>query len=217
MNLLRSACKPGIRLGLASHLLIIIGVMKNFVPLQAPRNPLAKYLCIGILMQGLSGCSDENRSYPVVGEPFPLAALKEIKTIEGDPYSLSGKTLLINFWATWCAPCRREMPILQNLSDSLDPNRFIVIGISVDDHVNLIREFLLQYDIRFHNFHDQDFRLASELLGIESYPQTFIVSPKGVITARISEVISLQEDVNRRLQDSERHSEPITMLRQING
>ncbi len=44
-----------------------------------------------------------------------------------------GKTLIINFWATWCAPCREEMPALQSLSEQLDPRRYTVIGVSVDE------------------------------------------------------------------------------------
>ena len=167
------------------------------------RAPLAKHLCIGILMLGLAGCNDEIGVYPKAGDAFPVDALGDTRSIDGDPLDLRGKTLLINFWATWCAPCREEMPLLQDLSDSLDPERFRVIGISVDEDTNLIREFLLQYGIRFQNLQDREFRLASSLLGIETYPQTYIVSRDGIITERIGEVITQREEVSRRLREAD--------------
>ncbi len=140
-------------------------------------------------MQGLAGCKDTEKPYPGAEETFPLSALEQITSIGEGQVDIEGKTLLINFWATWCLPCREEMPGLQRLSDNLDPERFVVIGISVDEDRNLIREFMLQYDIRFPNFQDEKFRLASDLLGIKTYPETFIVSPLGVITRRISEAL----------------------------
>ena len=51
------------------------------------------------------------------------------------------------------------------------------------------------YKIRFHNFQDNEFQLASDLLGIETYPQTFIVSPRGIITRRISKIISWDQNI----------------------
>ena len=152
---------------------------------------LVKVLCIGLLMQGLTSCMDAEKPYPGTGETFPLSALEQMTPVGKSNIDIEGKTLLINFWATWCAPCREEMPALQKLSDSLDPERFVVIGISVDKDRNLIREFILQYGIGFPNFQDDKLRLASDLLGIITFPETFIVSPRGVITRRISEALPL--------------------------
>lgn len=156
---------------------------------------LSKYLCIGLLMQGLAGCNDAGQQTPMAGEKFPLLALAQMTSISEHRIDTKGKTLLINFWATWCVPCRNEMTDLQKLSDSVDPDRFAVIGVSVDEDTNLIREFMLQYKIRFQIIQDNNYRLASELLGIKTYPQTFIVSPQGIITRRISEVIPWDQGV----------------------
>jgi thiol-disulfide isomerase/thioredoxin len=98
---------------------------------------------------------------------------------------LEGKTLVVNFWATWCLPCRKEMPDLQRLSDTMDEHRFKVIGVSVDEDKNLMREFLLQQKIRFDNYHDVDRHLARDLLKVRAYPETFIISPQGIIIRRI--------------------------------
>jgi len=167
---------------------------------------LAKALCIGLLMQGLTGCKDVEKPYPGIGEAFPLSTFEQMTRIDKRDIDIEGKTLLINFWATWCAPCREEMPVLQKLSDSLDPEGFAVIGISVDEDRNLIREFLLQYEIRFPNYQDDKLRLASELLGIKTFPETFIVSPRGVITRRISEALPLDFSI---IEQSIESGEPV--------
>lgn len=184
---------------------------------QQRNNQLAKMFCIGLLVQGLVGCSDVEKQFPMAEEIFPLSTLDQITTISGGEFDFRGKTLLINFWATWCAPCRSEMPDLQKLSDSLDAEHFAVIGVSVDNDSNLIREFLLQYKINFRNFQDENFRLASEQLGIETYPETFIVSPQGIITRRISEAISRDQNIMKQLLEAGDQASAKTLLNSLNG
>ncbi len=64
------------------------------------------------------------------------------------PADFPGKTLLINFWATWCAPCRHEMPMLMDLQKKFGPEGLQVIGIALDD-VNSVRTFVESYGIRY--------------------------------------------------------------------
>lgn len=193
--------------------------MITFTPIPAQRSSarLVKFPCIGLLMLGLAGCNDAGKPYPEAGATFPLSALGQATSISQGQVDIEGKTLLINFWATWCTPCRSEMPVLQQLSDSLDPERFAVIGVSVDEDSNLIREFMLQYKISFHNFQDDDYRLASDLLGIKTYPQTFIVSPQGVITRRISEVLLPDQNILEQLPEFGAKTRAITPGYGING
>ena len=148
-----------------------------------------------------------------MGSRFPLDALMQTTDLGTSRTALEGRTLVINFWATWCAPCREEMPMLQQLSDRLDPNRFAVIGVSVDDDANLVREFLLRHDIRFHSFQDRGMRLARETLGIVAYPQTFIVTPRGLISDRIDGAISSE----RVLLDAIAGSAPSNSRQPVSG
>ena len=143
-------------------------------------------LLIGIMAYGLTGCTDKKQNNANIGEAFPLLVLNQLKSINGTNTDFSNKTLLINFWATWCTPCRKEMPDLQKLSDTLDQGQFAVIGISVDTDTNLVKEFLIQHGIRFANYQDDNFQVATQLLGIEAFPETFVVSPTGTILKRIS-------------------------------
>jgi thiol-disulfide isomerase/thioredoxin len=163
-----------------------------FLPLSLGR--LSVMLCIGIIAQGFVGCTDKKQSYPEAGEAFPLTVLNQLKKVDDNNIDLKNKTLLINLWATWCAPCRREMPDLQKLSEKLDQTKFAVIGISVDDDINLVKEFLLQYKIGFSNFQDENLAIAAKQLGIDAYPETFIISPTGITLMRISGEQSWDED-----------------------
>ena len=147
---------------------------------------LSSLLFILIIVQGLSGCSDKIENYPEAGEQFPLSVLNQVNNLGDKKVNLKNKTLLINFWATWCAPCRKEMPDLQKLSVALDQSQFAVIGISVDDDANLVKEFLLRHKIRFTNFQDEKQKIASQLLNIQVFPETFIVSPTGTIIKRVT-------------------------------
>ena len=141
------------------------------------------------LLLWLAACSDAAPSAPAIGERFPLEALAGASPLNDFSRELQGKALLVNFWATWCEPCRREMPVLQQLSDRLDADRFAVIGVSVDEDTNLALEFLLERGIRFGNLQDSGQPPARQALGILSYPQTFLVAPDGRITARIDEIL----------------------------
>jgi len=147
---------------------------------------ISMLLLLAASISSLPGCSDRNQGYPNVGEAFPLSTLDQIEPLDSRHVELADKILLINFWATWCSPCRKEMPDLQRLSETLDGDRFAVIGISVDEDSNLVREFLLENQIRFANYQDRDQVLASRLLGIQAFPETYIVAPGGLILHRVS-------------------------------
>ena len=133
----------------------------------------------------LSSCEKITTGEPGRGDMFPRSALSELMSDAVNQPKLEGKTLVVNFWATWCPPCRKEMPELQRLSDAMDKNRFMVIGVSVDEDKNLMREFLLQQKILFVNYHDVEQHLARDLLKVRAYPETFIISPQGIIIRRI--------------------------------
>ena len=146
---------------------------------------LSAILGIGIASLGLAACSDSGQDRFIDRSHFPISILNELSRVEGGEIELTGKTLLVNFWATWCRPCREEMPDLERLSNNLDAERFAVIGVSVDEDRNLIKEFLREYRISFPNYQDDRQILVSSLLNIKAFPVTFLVSPEGVILKTI--------------------------------
>jgi len=87
-----------------------------------------------------------------VGTPERAPALT-VTTIEGDSLSLAdlhGQVVLVNFWATWCGPCRVEMPGFQDVYESRRERGFTIVGLSTDRGTpDLVRAFVRQYDIAY--------------------------------------------------------------------
>ena len=139
-----------------------------------------------LLLGMLAGCSESKPPDRLVdGQPFPPLSLVGI---DGDKVPLSsfrGKLVVLNVWATWCPPCRKELPSLQRLSHVLDEGRFAVIGLSLDQDDVLVREYLIDKKVTYTNFMDRDMSVANEVLGMNVYPDTFFISPDGVFLGRV--------------------------------
>lgn len=100
----------------------------------------------------------------------------------------AGKLVVMNVWATWCAPCRAELASLQRLSERLDPDRAVVIGVSIDKDATFVREFLRDADLTFENYIDPQQEITRDLLGIDIVPYTLLIGPDGSIRNRITGV-----------------------------
>jgi len=139
------------------------------------------------MLFGLIACSGEPEPVgPRPGEPFPALSLP---ALDGLPLHLGdyrGRVLVLNVWATWCAPCREEMPSLQRLSERFPTERLVVVGLTVDEDTNLAREFLIKYGIDFPIVSDPAGGVAEGLLGVTGYPDTFIIAPDGRLAKRVS-------------------------------
>ena len=99
--------------------------------------------------------------------------------------ALRGKMLVLNIWATWCGPCRIEMPSLNRLSKLLDPQKFAVVGVSTDTDGLLVSEFLLQNGISYSNFRDPAGKVLRQL-GLTTYPDTLVIAPDHTLVRRIT-------------------------------
>jgi peroxiredoxin len=141
--------------------------------------------CLAVL--ALSACSAGKPPDKVaLGTVLPDARLERLEG--GRAASISdyrGKPLIVNFWATWCEPCRREMPELERLSALARERGVTVIGITVDSDVNLAGEFVLRLGLSFPMLVDRDMRYASDALGIDALPVTLVVGADGRLRARL--------------------------------
>jgi peroxiredoxin len=118
------------------------------------------------------------------GKPFPAVTLKTLSGENVPLQSLQGKMLILNIWATWCPPCRREMPGLEHLSKTLDPQRFTVLGLSTDGDELLASEFLSSNHISFPNYFDRNGQMAKQM-GMDAYPETFLIAQDGTLIKRV--------------------------------
>ena len=140
-------------------------------------------LAIGAVVAGLIACQAPSAPQARVdtGARFPSLQLKDFKGAPVSTAQFAGKVLVLNVWATWCPPCRKELPSLQRLSEQLDPQHFAVVGLSVDADDHVVREFLIERKVTFINLQDADMRVARDVLGVRLYPSTYIVSADGVV------------------------------------
>jgi len=116
-----------------------------------------------------------------VGNPLFDAPLQRV---DGTPSSLAdyrGRFLILNIWATWCGPCRAELPSLDRLDLLLDPKLFAVAGVSIDKERLFTREFLTDLGIGFPNYWDGEKLLTGEIVPARAIPLTLIIDPQGEV------------------------------------
>jgi len=135
----------------------------------------------------LSGCGRESSGVtPQIGARMPSVALTRLAG--GDSTSTDaflGRPLVVNFWATWCQPCRDEMPSLERLSHRLASRGVQVIGVTVDNDRYLATEFIRSYGLTFPVYTDGEKKQLQSALRVGSLPETVLVTARGVIAARI--------------------------------
>ena len=102
------------------------------------------------------------------------------------PEDYAGEVVLLNIWATWCGPCRVEMPSIQRLQDSLASKGLRIVAVSVDDPgmEQAINNFADEYKLSFEILHDASARIRQQYQ-TTGVPETFIVDRTGVIRRRI--------------------------------
>jgi thiol-disulfide isomerase/thioredoxin len=164
-----------------------------------------------LLLMGVSACNKPESVPPqlVEGQAFPSFMLNYVLGENAGKPAFQGKVLVLNVWATWCPPCRKEMPSLQRLSQTLDPKRFAVIGLSTDQDALLATEFLQQGGVTFSNFFDPNGKMSKQL-GLKVYPETFLIAPDGTLARRVTglqdwsspEMLVLLEDIYRTKRGS---------------
>ncbi len=119
------------------------------------------------------------------GGAFPALHLPRFEGGTTPFESYRGRLVVLNVWATWCPPCRAELPSLDRLASQLDARHFAVIGLSVDSEADIAREFLRERNVGFPSYIDADQRISRDILEIRAYPVTFIVGPQGRLLRRI--------------------------------
>ncbi len=111
-----------------------------------------------------------------------------------------GRPVLLNIWATWCAPCRAEMPSIERLTNSYGPKGLSVVAVSIDDPgaESAIRAFARDMGLTFEILHDStgSIQRAYETTGV---PETIIIGRDGIIRKKIASATDWDSEPNRRL------------------
>jgi thiol-disulfide isomerase/thioredoxin len=117
-----------------------------------------------------------------VGRPAPAYA---VTSVAGDAVSvaaLRGNVVLLNAWATWCAPCRDEIPEIRALHAKYAPQGLQVVGVTLDDEsaVTAVQDFVKQYDMKYAIWRDPEQKFST-VFQFEGLPMTVLVDKTGVL------------------------------------
>jgi cytochrome c biogenesis protein CcmG, thiol:disulfide interchange protein DsbE len=165
-----------------------------------------------LLAVAVGGCEAAARGGPPqVGQPAPNFTATSLD--RGAPVSLQGlrgKPVLLNVWATWCHPCRKEMPDLERLHRERGPTGLQVIGVSIDERGQdqAIREFLREFGVSYPVWLDPEDRVSPTfaLIGV---PGTFLIDGQGTLRwSRMGPIAADDPGLSRALDEVLRAAVP---------
>ena len=122
-------------------------------------------------------------SRPTIAQPGLPAPGVNLPALDGGARDLAqerGKVVLLNFWATWCVPCRTEMPELQGLADDLQGESFALLTIDLQEDAATITPFRRELGLRLPVLLDQDGDVTRSY-GVRALPATFLIDRNGVL------------------------------------
>ena len=126
-----------------------------------------------------------DRAIVKLGEPAPNFQLRDLNGHLVTLSDLRGKVVLLNFWATWCGPCRVEMPAMEQLYRMFQRKDFEILAVSTDAQgVAITRPFQQENRLTFPILHDADYRVGL-IYGARSLPMTFLIDRQGIIRHQV--------------------------------
>ena len=161
-------------------------------------------LLAGALLFALCGSPHAEALKPWTGGAAPAL---ELADLEGNVHRLGayhGRTVLVNFWATWCEPCRAEMPSIERLRGAMEGKPFAVLAVNVGESDRVARDFAEKLPVAFTVLLDRDARV-SRAWGARVLPATFLIGPDGAIRySYLGDLDWSSDEVRRRIRPSVR-------------
>jgi thiol-disulfide isomerase/thioredoxin len=136
-----------------------------------------------LLAAALAACASQRplvRAAGKIGQPIRLAAA-DLAGVQVDVAADRGRVRIVDFWATWCEPCREELPALDRLREELGPRGLEVYGVSFDEDRSQIPLFLEKTPVRFRILWDKGGDRYAAVHDVNRLPTTLVVDRRGII------------------------------------
>lgn len=140
---------------------------------------LAFLVAIGVFLWTMQGAGMPANAGLGVGSPAPDFSAQNLPGQTVDLHAYRGKTVILNFWATWCEPCRAEMPALDRVSQD-NPGRVAVVAVDVLEGPVLVKSYVDELHLRFVPLLDPSGNVTKEY-HVDSLPTSFFISSDGTI------------------------------------
>ena len=150
-----------------------------------------------LLTQLLTPAPSKSSTDPLISHPAPNFSLAVLHPTSGkSTLSLSdfkGKSIVLNFWASWCEPCKNEVPLLESAWKQMQAQGkdVVFLGIDFEETTSAATGFLQLYNITYPSVLDADGSAATRY-GIVSLPDTIFISQKGIVMSKVSRQLTAQ-------------------------
>jgi cytochrome c biogenesis protein CcmG/thiol:disulfide interchange protein DsbE len=156
--------------------------LRVFWPVTLAAAALVGLLAYGLVAKGADTTLDE----AVASGQRPAAPLTALPMLgsedQGSLADYRGKVVVLNVWASWCDPCREEVPLLQETHERIAAKGGVVLGVDTQDASSKALAFLKERNATFPSLRDRDRSYGREL-GVTGYPETFLIDRTGRIAA----------------------------------
>jgi len=144
-------------------------------------------LVMAIILSLLGGChtqegAEENKNLEIAdtGQKAPDMPMSGIEGGVVNLESFTGKVIVLNFWATWCPPCRKEMPLLESTYKRYQKDGLVILGINYNEERERVLKFTQEMGVSFPIILDKELKLTRKY-GVLALPATFFIDRKGII------------------------------------
>jgi cytochrome c biogenesis protein CcmG, thiol:disulfide interchange protein DsbE len=158
---------------------------------------------LGLLVWKVAFGGDNGVTGSLAAGDTPTAPAFTLEHLDGDGElaleSLRGRAVVLNWWATWCGPCREEMPLLQEAWERWQDRGVVFVGIDVQDLRSDARDFLEETGVTYQNVYDGKGSTVGRY-GLTGYPETYFINAAGDVVYRIAGPIDDLEDLDEGIE-----------------